>query len=211
MSNGTKIVPRPADKQIYYCFANNTSSTIILGSTAKLTQDLLYQLPLTAIESTSEKIELKYSILVHEYSLTANAYKFWENLKKNTEQLGSIFDAQPSQISGNIHNTANPGEPVIGYISAGTVQTKRVFISSEQLPDSWRPNYPYGCGVDTLFYSHPKTGVNDVALFLIPGVEIPISAIFSPPNPKPIAYTASTTFCIDCTLRGRTQQPDFWK
>ena len=211
MSDGTQIVPRPADKQIYYCFANNASSTIILGSTAKLTQDLLYQLPLTAIESTSEKIELKYSILVHEYSLTAEAYKFWENLKKNTEQLGSIFDAEPSQISGNIHNAADAGEPVIGYISVGTVETKRIFISSAQLPDSWRPNYPYECEVDSFFYSHPKTGTNDVALFLIPGVEIPIAGIFAIGNPKPIGYTGSTSTCIDCTLRGSTQQPDFWK
>jgi len=211
MSDGTQIVIRPADKQIYYCFANNASSTIILGSTAKLTQDLLYQLPLTAIESTSEKIELKYSILVHEYSLTADAYKFWENLKKNTEQLGSICGAEPSQISGNIHNAANAGEPVIGYISAGTVQTKRIFISSAQLPDSWRPTYPYECGVDTLYYSHPKTGANDVAYFLIPGVEIPIAGIFVIGNPKPIGYTASTSSCVDCTLRGSTQQPDFWK
>ena len=211
MSNGTEIVSRPSDKQIYYCFANNASSTIILGSTAKLTQDVLYQLPLTAIESTSEKIELRYSILVHEYSLTADAYKFWGNLKKNTEQLGSIFDAEPSTINGNIHNTADPGEPVIGYISAGTVQTKRIFIDNEQLPDSWRPTYPYQCEADSLLFDHPKTHINDVALYLIPGVEIPISAIYAIGNPKPIGYTASTPFCIDCTLRGSTQQPDFWK
>jgi len=211
MSNGTEIVSRPADKQIYYCFANNASSTILLGSTAKLTQDLLYQLPLTSIESTSEKIELKYSILVHEYSLTADAYKFWGNLKKNTEQLGSIFDAEPSTINGNIHNTADPGEPVIGYISAGTVQTKRIFIDNEQLPDSWMPTYPYQCEADSFFFDHPKTHVNDVAVYLIPGVEIPISAIYAIGNPKPIGYTGSTSFCIDCTLRGSTQQPDFWK
>jgi hypothetical protein len=211
VSNGTEIVPRNADQQIYYCFANSTSSTIILGSTAKLKQDLLFQAPLTAVESTSEKIELKYSILVHEYALTADGYKFWENLKTNTEQLGSIFDAEPSQLIGNIHNTADPGEPVIGYISAGTIQSKRIFISSEQLPQSWRAIYPYDCVADSLYYSHPKTGRNDVALFLIPGVEIPISGIYLPGSPALVGYTASEPPCVDCTLRGSTQQPAFWQ
>ncbi|MDB5086615.1 MAG: hypothetical protein JWR09_609 [Mucilaginibacter sp.] len=211
VSNGTEIVPRNADQQIYYCFANSTSSTIILGSTAKLKQDLLFQAPLTAIESTSEKIELKYSILVHEYALTADGYKFWENLKTNTEQLGSIFDAEPSQLIGNIHNTADPGEPVIGYISAGTIQSKRIFIASEQLPQSWKTVYPYYCVADSLYYSHPKTGRNDVALVLIPGVEIPISGIYLQGSPALVGYTASDAQCVDCTLRGSTQQPAFWQ
>jgi hypothetical protein len=207
---GDTILSRHADQDIYYCFANNTSSTILLGSSAKLTQDVLYQAPITAIESTSEKIELKYSILVHEYALTEKGYKFWESLKKNTEQLGSIFDAEPSQISGNIHNTADAAEPVIGYISAGTVQSKRIFIASEQLPSTWRPIYPYECGIDTLLYNS-KAHINQVAQVLIPGLEIPVAGIFSNTSLKPIGYTGSSQPCVDCTLRGSKQIPDFWK
>ena len=212
MSDGTNVVDRTADQIVYYCFANNVSSTIILGSSAKLTQDVLYQAPMTAIESTSEKIELKYSILVHEYSLTADAYKFWENLKKNTEQLGSIFDAQPSQISGNIHNTADPTEPVIGYISAGTITSKRIFIANEQLPASWQPTYPYNCGQpDSLWYSNPKSHVNEVKQILVPGIEIPVNAFYKDASPGPVGYTGSDLQCVDCTIRGTKQQPDFWK
>ncbi|SHN31972.1 DUF4249 domain-containing protein [Mucilaginibacter sp. OK098] len=211
LSNGTAIVARNSDQLIYYCFANSTSSTIILGSTAKLTQDLLFQAPLTAIESTSEKIELKYSILVHEYALTAAGYKFWESLKTNTEQLGSIFDAEPSQLIGNIHNIADASEPVIGYISTSTIQSKRIFITSEQLPQSWKPNYPYECNLDSFLYDRPKTHINEVAQTLIPGIEIPVSGIYTPAGLVPIGYTGSGAFCVDCTLRGSKQQPDFWK
>ncbi|MDP9077287.1 MAG: DUF4249 domain-containing protein [Bacteroidota bacterium] len=209
MSNGDSIVSRPQDQMIYYCFANNTSSTILLGSTAKLTQDVLYQTPITQIAGNSEKIEIKYSILLHEYALSADAYKFWGNLKKNTEQLGSIFDAEPSQISGNIHNIKDPTEVVVGYISSGTVQTKRVFISNQDLPTTFLTDYPYDCGIDSDWYDHPKTHINDVAVVLIPKQEIPISA-FSV-GFAIAGYTASTPACIDCTLRGSTQQPDFWK
>ncbi|MDB4920334.1 MAG: hypothetical protein JWQ54_2317 [Mucilaginibacter sp.] len=211
VSDGTNIVSRHADQQIYYCFANHASSSIVLGSSAKLKQDILFQAPLTAIESTSEKIETKYSILVHEYALTEKAYKFWESLKKNTEQLGSIFDAEPTQLIGNIHNTADPKEPVIGYICAGTVSSKRVFITSEQLPDTWRPSYPYDCQLDSLWYNNPKTKLNQVQTFLVPGVEIPVSPFFTKGSASPVGFVSSSVECVDCTIRGTRQQPDFWK
>jgi hypothetical protein len=210
VSNGQDIVPRSADQYIYYCFANSQSSNIILGSTAKLKQDVIYQSPITAIASTSEKIETKYSILVHQYALTEQGYKFWESLRKNTEQLGSIFDAEPSQLSGNIHNLADPAEPVIGYISAGTVSSKRIFITSEELPQTWSTNYPYECVTDSLLYMD-KNGFNQVRQVLVPGAEIPVSAIYNKSSRLPVGYVGAEPYCVDCTLRGTKQQPDFWK
>jgi hypothetical protein len=207
------IAFRTPDQQVYYCFASDYSSTILLGSTAKLTQDVLYQMPVTAIVSTSEKIEMKYSILVRQYALTADAFKFWTSLKKNTEQLGSIFDAQPSQISGNIHNTANANEPVVGYISAGTVQSKRIFISYTQLPPTWLTIYPHDCELDSFLYNDPKTKSNRVAQYLLtqPPLEIPVSGIYKTGSIGPVGFTGSDEYCVDCTLRGTKTQPAFWK
>ncbi|MGN6397775.1 MAG: DUF4249 domain-containing protein [Mucilaginibacter sp.] len=209
-SNGVDdVVVRPFDEQIYYCFQSDRSSSIILGSTAKLKQDVLYQLPITEIESTSEKIETKYSIQVRQYALTPEAYKFWENLKKNTEQLGSIFDAEPTQLAGNIHNIKDNTDVVIGYISVGSVAVKRVFIANDQLPADWLPAYPYDCLLDSAWYSHPKTKVNDVRVKLVPGIEIPVTSYGK--GIKPDGYTAADKQCVDCTIRGTTKQPDFWK
>src|ERR1700744_2861153 len=116
ITDGTKLVARLPAQQIYTCFANQVSSTILLGSSAKLAKDVIYQSPITQVASTSEKLETKYSILVKQYALTSEAYNFWQNLKKNTEDLGTIFSTQPSEISGNIHCITNPSEPVVGYI-----------------------------------------------------------------------------------------------
>ena len=212
VTNGQAIVPRKAAQLNYYCWATDTSSTIVLGSSAKLQQDVIYQNPITSVASTSEKIEMKYSILVKQYALTTDAYNFWTNLKKNTEQLGSIFDAQPSQINGNVHNVTNASEPVVGYISAGTVQTKRIFISNSQLPRVWQPTYPYVCEQDSALYCHYRSCQNDVAEFLIPlgSTEIPISQI-SAANGTSLGFFGSSIECVDCTIRGKTKQPDFWK
>ena len=210
ITDGKQLLYRKPDQQIYSCFAGEASSTIILGSTKALTQDVIYQQPLTQIASTSEKIEARYSIIVKEYALSTEAYNFWQNLKKNTEQLGSIFDALPSEVPGNIHCVTSPSEPVVGYVSVSTIQQKRIFISQAQLPQTWVPTYPYQCELDTLLYCHGPSCQNDVALFLIPlgTTEFAISPITSQLNT--LGYLSSDVQCADCTIRGTTKKPAFW-
>jgi hypothetical protein len=216
-TDGVNIVLRdPATQNIFFCFTGDVSSNIILGSTAALAHDVVYQAPITLIASTSEKIELRYSILLHQYALSPEAYSFWQNLKKNTENLGTIFDAQPSAPAGNIHNVANPAEIVIGYVSACTIQSKRVFIDRSQLPLTFITTYPYTCRLDTAWFHAPITGTNQVAQLLIPlsSVDVPIVDLYIPPNKPPSlpdAYIYSGPECADCRIRGSNITPSFWQ
>jgi len=202
---------RPSTKLVYFCFANDVSDNIILTSTTKLSSDVVYQSPLTKIPLTSEKFEAKYSILVKQYALTPEAYAFYQNLKKNTEQLGSIFDAQPSQLAGNVHSVTHAAEPVIGYVSVSNIQSKRIFLLSTILPKGTGAIYPYDCKEDTAFYKN-KQGYNDVQNILInPPHPYEATTPISAPGGGIIAYKYSTPICMDCTLRGTTQTPSFWK
>jgi len=213
VSNGTQIVQRTDSQLVYNCFGNDANSDIVLGSSAKLTRDVIDQGPLVKINSTSEKLETKYSILVTQYALTSDAYTFYSNLKKNTEQLGSIFDAEPSEIAGNIHNVNNATEPVLGYISVGTTESKRIFVSNSQLPQSWTATYPYTCQEDTFYFSAPVSGLNQVSQSLTeanPDI-IPTFAVYARGTSSIIGYLAAEAQCVDCTLRGTTTQPSFWK
>lgn len=204
------IILRPPSEASYYCFASAKSTTIVIGSSAKLTQDVIFQQPVTTIAAESEKIEMRYSIFLKQYALTKEAYQFWENLKKNTEQLGSIFDAQPSQLTGNIHNLKDAAEPVIGYVSVTNIQTKRIFIDNTEVPNNWRTSYPYDCGPpDTALFVNPKTQRNEVLDFIINGGAIPVADITQRNNT--IGYTYSSIECTDCRIRGRVQTPSFWK
>ena len=206
------IQPRNAFQQIFYCYASDVSPQLILNSTVKLSKDVVYQNPLTQIPLTSEKVENKYSILVREYALTQDAFNFYQQLSNNTEQLGSIFDAQPSQLTGNIHCLSNPGEPVLGYVTATNVQTKRIYIISSQLPGDIPPTYPYDCTQDTALYKD-KLGNNQVQNTLInPPIDyLPTSAIYATGTPIIIGYLYSTLECTDCTIRGTTQAPPWWQ
>ena len=208
------IIPRPFNENIYVCWQNAQSSDIVLGSTAKLSSDILANNPITFINSTDEKISHRYSILLKQYALTKSAFDYWQQLKKNTEQLGGIFDPQPSELPGNIHCISTPSVQVIGYITAGTVAQKRIFIDNSVLP-AWRAITPNdGCKIDTsLFVYYPplsKTPINQVALFLYTNDQMPLYALVRPMSSIVIGYTQSSHICVDCTLRGTKQQPAFW-
>jgi hypothetical protein len=230
-SNGDTVLKRDlVNDNIYTCWLNDTSSNLVLGSSAKLSRDVIFNNPIISIASTSEKLGDTYSINVKQYALTTDAYNFFVNLKKNTEQLGSIFDAQPSEISGNIHCVSNPSEPVIGYISVGSTASQRIFIGRGQLPRPWVSTSDYAnCTlfkqdqymIPCCYYSITGSGlaypINQVDIFINYDKDggntdplIPIDAIVLPGHP-PVGYTATTRDCADCTLRGTNKMPAFWK
>jgi hypothetical protein len=226
VSNGDTVIERVfPTNEIYNCWGNDTSSTILLASSAKLSQNIILNNPLTFVPSTSEKLGTKYSIQVREYALTADAYTFWQTLKTNTEQLGSIFDAQPSQINGNIHSTIHPSEAVIGYVSAGTISNKRIFITDQQLP-GWVPAQPYpDCQLDSVYLQYKPAGatvaINQENIYFNyhdmanpADALIPVGAIIVIPLIGPekiIGHTGAQRECVDCTIRGTNKQPSFWK
>ncbi|HVV55402.1 MAG TPA: DUF4249 domain-containing protein [Mucilaginibacter sp.] len=204
ISNGHVLEYRTADQEIFFCFKSDTSADIVLGTSNKLSQDVIYQNPIVLIRGTSEKVELEYSILVRQYALTKDAYDYWQNIKKNTEQIGSIFDAQPSEATGNIHCTSNPSVPVLGYISVCTVPSKRIFITKQDLPDSWQPIYPYTCGTDTL----KGQGRIQDNLITLPPQFITVGPVGDYFNPT--GWVGTDRECADCTIRGDLKPPAFW-
>jgi Domain of unknown function (DUF4249) len=204
------VLTRSPDNQIYTCWVTDSSSNILLNSSAKLSKDVIAENLVTPIASTSEKIGDRYSILVKQYVLTADAFNYYQQLKKNSEQLGSIFDAQPSELPGNIHCVTTPSEAVIGFITAGSSSQTRIFIDNRDLP-AWPPNES-NCGeAPELFKAQQGNQfVNNVSYYIYSGQLVPISAITQPGSPTILGYMASTAECVDCTLRGSNKQPSFW-
>ena len=203
------ISAKPRSFLIYYCYSHDTSSNIVLASSSGLSNDVIYQSPITSIDPSSEKIEIEYSILVRQYALTSDAYNFWSNLHKNSETNGSIFDAQPSDNQTNYHCLTNPGELVVGYLSAGSTSSKRIFIKREQLLASYNPRYSGSCSIDTAHYAKNEYGL----IFSDPNNVAIDGIIFNPNLPNGIAneLTYSTADCVDCRTRGVLQPPPFWK
>lgn len=198
------------DSSRYRCWQFDTSRNIILGSTVKYAIDSI-STPLTVIEPMSWKLSVLYSINVRQYAFTKDGYDFLQKMKKNTEQLGSIFDAQPSELQGNIHCTSNPDEIVVGYISCCPIREKREFIRNSDLP-GW--NYAPNCFLkiqindpDSIrIYNYPPSG--SIPFILPVGVFTRTS--LPPPDGLILSFTEAERQCVDCTVLGTSQKPSFW-
>jgi len=188
------------DTTLYKCWNTLNSSTIILGSTEKLTSDIVY-LPVQYIEPKSEKLSVLYSINLRQYAISHDNYLFLQKMKKNTEQLGTIFDPQPSEISGNIHCLTDPAEIVIGFIEITQEQMKRIFIYNSQVP-GW--GYNPGCAqtiIDNNLDSIAKHGSDLYPT--TPTSTDPFGSILK-------FYATNNKNCMNCTFRGVSQKPAFW-
>ena len=210
------IVARPSSEQIYTCWQSEVSSNIVLGSTAKISSDILTNYPVTIIPSTSEKLGERYSILIKQYAMTPDAFNYYQELRKNTESLGTIFDPQPSSLTGNIHCITNPSEQVIGYITAGSVSQVRIFLSARQLPanENWVPSLPqFTCDFEETVYNPDPLGIHPYTVkeYLYTGILTPIQPLQQPGAAHPFGYTGASPICVDCTLRGSNKPPAFWK
>jgi hypothetical protein len=129
-------------------------------------------------------------------------YGYYELMKKNTETLGTIFDAQPSEAIGNIKCISDPQEPVIGYVTASSIEEKRFFINASELSD-WK------------FYE-------DCPMGTVPNIPDSIrqayqsgSSIFAAHYPdfgtRPDFYYMSYKACVECPARGGIlQKPSYW-
>lgn len=199
--NGVVEERTPAD-DVSTCWKYDTFSSILIGSSASLQSDNIYRAPITNIGNGSEKLAVRYSILVRQYALDKKGYEFYEMMKKNTESLGTIFDAQPSEIRGNIHCTSDPGELVIGYVNASTIEEKRFFISKTEL-QGW------------FFYqdcekSDIRNDPDSIEAAYTIGLSI-FEAIYSTTAPVIVRWDVARAPCVDCTRRGGSLiRPSYW-
>jgi hypothetical protein len=182
----------------------NNSTNIFLASSARLQSDVIFEAPLTAIEQGNEKLSVRYSILVRQYALDKKGYEFYDLMKKNTEDIGGVFDVQPTEIQGNIHCVTDPKELVIGYVSASTVTENRIFISASDLPFSWR--YVEYCP-----YYMVANQPDSFRLYFQSQYYSPYDGVYSPATGALVGYLSALPGCVDCKYRGASlTKPPYW-
>ncbi|MFC5411314.1 DUF4249 domain-containing protein [Larkinella bovis] len=193
---------------VNHCWRGGKSTGIFVGSSVKLTSDVINQYPLVIVShSASNRLKVRYSLLVKQYALTDEAYEYWQNLRKNTESLGSLFDPQPFQTIGNIHGVTDPNETVVGYLSGYSVEEKRIFVTVQELP-SWRIPTGYESCVEDTLPIRPTREKPSAAEMAEAGME-PIDEILSMSG-QVIAYRMSSESCVDCRTVGTNVKPSFW-
>lgn len=182
----------------FRCWKYGKSTTINVGSSAHLSSDVISEFPLLIINKGSEKLSVRYSILVRQESLTKKAYEYLLLMKKNTESLGSIFDPLPSDLKGNFQCISNPDEGVIGFLTASSLTQKRFFIT--QAETKW--SYGQNCDVILPVRNNPDSIKTYMPTYLPFHFEIIDLKEY---------YLTAAPPCVDCVLRGgNLAMPSYW-
>jgi hypothetical protein len=178
------------------CWRTDFPSNIVLASTTGLADNTIYQTTVNFLPDSSWKLKFEYSIFVQQQSIDSNTFAFFQLLHNNNDVTGSIFDAQPTAITGNIHCVNHPSETVIGYVYATSTSEQRIFINHFQVT-GW---YPESNSCQEFMLEFPaddallQSGVIDVTRFdFIKGI-----------------YYGTTAVCADCSLSGTNVKPAYW-
>jgi len=184
----------------YYCWASDKSKSILVGSSDKLTESTIKNKVIHNFPPNNSRFSFLYSILVKQYAFDKEAYTYFETIRKNTEQSGSIFAPMFSVLKGNITCLSNPDEPVIGYIFASKEVASRIFIDMERIEGEDR----YDCiRNENGEYLANKTYSRAELVNLVGHLGIHYA--------DGDRYHCSNIRCVDCTYRGGTKnKPDFW-
>jgi hypothetical protein len=211
--NQDTIIERSQIKNI--CYGYSKSDAIIIKSAET---GISYPILFVASDK-SERLLNQYCIQVRQLSISKEEYEFWNRMKQISESGGDIFDKQPFQISGNIHNKREPDELVLGYFQVSGAKLKRRFISKNELSGLGLPHYKYDCNLIIVgkddFSSDPNIPPrtfdelytyysNSNCIFVEP---IFVGVTFGHLLDK---LVFATPLCSDCTASGSLTKPDFW-
>ena len=184
--------------------------------TTSLSQDVVSNFRVRQIIAPSSLLYSRYSILVQQYALTKEEFAYWELLRKNTESIGSLFDPQPVQLTGNLHCLSKPDELVLGFVSAHSISEQRLFIARAELPGNWQVlnGYEDCMPPDTMLVipkPRPRVLPNPFDIlnsYFAAGQYLPIAPLYN--FGTTVGYTFKSKDCIDCRTRGAEVKPSFW-
>jgi hypothetical protein len=124
-----KMKELPDTSNYRICYISNELSTIHSMALGILDFGVYIRKPFTFVPNIQQeqKLHHKYSLLVKQYSLGEEAFHYWNELKKTSQEQGFLFDRQPALLKSNIHNVNDQDELVLGFFTMAGVEEKRAF------------------------------------------------------------------------------------
>lgn len=187
----------PPDYSKMICYKTAVIENIFTLSTTNLATNTFDHFPLNFVGNNSNRLEIQYSLLVEQASLSLEAYNYWNKIGINIDQSGGLYTSQPLAIKGNLVNTSNADNEVLGFFQASTVATQRIFVDPL---DDLELKYNNPCQINQL---RPNIGFAE-----IPRSEYPAYLYTSGGQWR---LATMTKICVDCTKGGGvTTKPDYW-
>jgi hypothetical protein len=185
----------PPDYSRIACWSTKLVKNIYTLSTENLTENKYKMLPLNFVDNRTPRLKYGYCLLINQFALSEGAYSYWDQMRINSSEQGGLYEKQPLSIKGNLRNSTNPYLEVLGYFSASSVKSKRIFIRNVE---NLELDFPAYCTPFAPRYGFKELNPSDYPTFLM-GDEDGWWMVFL------------NLECVDCLSVGGTNiKPDFW-
>ena len=196
---------RPYDDYLtqnhYYCWAHEEAYTDQTISTANQTDDRFEDLNFHAVSLKDKRLQMLYRLRIHLSALDPDAYTYWETIRQNSEEQGSLFAPTPSQVTGNIHCSSNPSALAIGYIGACQEVVGEMYYDNS-IEHYFIPDPPI------LFDPIEMSNIPEINYSLYRDSYLPYQTVSTGGEPN---YIWAPSYCVDCTRNGGSKnKPEDW-
>jgi len=194
-----EIVPRLPIDTLKICFKTNSLSELYLLSYRNIDARDIVRHPLNYVSAGTPKLLRKYGLVVSQYSLSDDAFHYWDKMRTMISETGGLYEKQPASSGGNIYNINDPEEQILGFFYASQERKRWIIIKN----NFDFPMRDYFCPVvDTVGLEEnnyaPKPGEYVYPLEFDDAGNVVTSGFIS-------------QACFDCTLRGGSlEPPDYW-
>lgn len=143
----SEVVPKTYElfPHSFQCFINNriNDQVVAIADLSKYTPgSVVYES--VGKRKIDQAFEQRIAFSVYQRAISREAYEYWDKVNKLLNATGTIFDAPPAAIAGNVENLTNPDVPALGFFEIGAADTVRVFTGNGQLGSDFQvQNSPY--------------------------------------------------------------------
>lgn len=175
---------------LFRCWMTEEPEGIFLSNTVNLTVNEKKQIPLHYVSSETDRLKIRYSLAIDQFSLNEEAYNYFNQNKIATDEGGGLYTQQPQQPLTNFYNVNDTTKRVIGYFWLSEKSSKRIFVNRIESLNVKDHFYP----VEIFNLEDHGDGPFPIYIMEQGGVRM-----------------TGGPYCFDCTRRGgTTTRPDFW-
>ena len=188
------------------CWMTKAKGVNQVVSTGVMVENKLVDFPLRQFTKYDRQLSVRYHLRIYTSIISADAFRYWDNLDKISYQGGDLFAPIPSDVKGNLYCERNPEIQVLGYISASYVDVRDLYFDNTKL------GFHRTSPTDKLIIQNSIRADYMVAPYsLWASGYIPYMAVYGDNEYIPLYYQWIKESCVDCrTLGGSTRQPEGW-
>jgi len=194
------LKPIPDSLSDRQCWITGHVNSIFTLDAANMSDERYTYMPLHFVSNETQRLSYGYSLLVRQHSVDAPAFRYWDELKKNSNTQSGLYDRLPSITPSNIRNVDDPEEKILGFFGVSGVREKRFFVKDVE-----------GIKKYDVRFCFPYPELPRLRYLMTSDLPIYASRAGDPETGE-VRFGETVQECLDCRVRKGSSgdPPDFW-